>query len=84
MLAGFVDLLADFADTTSDYHDKIEVYADRISAANDISELESVIAEVMRETHNVQLTPSARTMSCVRHRRKYAGRRTHPRTRTRA
>lgn len=55
MLAGFVDLLADFADTTSDYHDKIEVYADRISAANDISELESVIAEVMRETHNVQL-----------------------------
>lgn len=55
MLAGFVDQLADFADTTSDYHDKIEVYADRISAANDISELESVIAEVMRETHNVQL-----------------------------
>lgn len=55
MLAGFVNLLADFADTTSDYHDKIEVYADRISAANDISELESVIAEVMRETHNVQL-----------------------------
>ena len=55
MLAGFVDQLADFADTTSDYHNKIEVYADRISAANDISELESVIAEVMRETHNVQL-----------------------------
>ena len=55
MLAGFVYQLADFADTTSDYHNKIEVYADRISAANDISELESVIAEVMRETHNVQL-----------------------------
>ena len=55
MLAGFVDQLANFADTTSDYHNKIEVYADRISAANDISELESVIAEVMRETHNVQL-----------------------------
>ena len=55
MLAGFVDQLAGFADTTSDYHNKIEVYADRISAANDISELESVIAEVMRETHNVQL-----------------------------
>lgn len=55
MLAGFVNQLADFADTTSDYHNKIEVYADRISAANDISELESVIAEVMRETHNVQL-----------------------------
>lgn len=55
MLAGFVDQLADFADATSDYHDKIEVCADKISAANDISELETVLAEVMRETRNIQL-----------------------------
>lgn len=55
MLAGFVDQLADFADATSDYHDKIEVCAGRISAANDISELETVLAEVMRETRTIQV-----------------------------
>ena len=55
MLAGFVDHLADFADATSDYHDKIGRCAERISAANDIGQLENVIAEVMRETRNIQL-----------------------------
>ncbi len=55
MLAGFVDHLADFADATSDYHDKIENCAEKISAAKDISELESVLGEVMRETRNIQI-----------------------------
>ncbi|MBL8430377.1 MAG: diguanylate cyclase [Dechloromonas sp.] len=55
MLAGFVDQLADFADATSDYHDKIESCAEKISAANDISELESVLGEVMRETRTIQI-----------------------------
>ena len=55
MLAGFVDQLADFADATSDYHDKIEVCAGKISAANDIAELENVLAEVMRETRAIQV-----------------------------
>ena len=55
MLAGFVDHLADFADATSDYHDKIEDFADKISSANDISELENVLGEVMRETRNIQV-----------------------------
>ncbi len=55
MLAGFVDQLADFAEATSDYHDKIEVCADKISAANDISELETVLGEVMRETRTIQI-----------------------------
>lgn len=55
MLAGFVDHLADFADATSGYHDKIEACADKISAASDISELENVLAEVMRETRNIQI-----------------------------
>ena len=54
MLTGFVDHLADFADATSDYHDKIERYADRISAADNITELENVIDEVMRETRSIQ------------------------------
>lgn len=55
MLAGFVDHLADFADATSDYHDKIESCAGKISAANDISELGSVLSEVIRETRTIQL-----------------------------
>jgi diguanylate cyclase len=55
MLAGFVDQLADFADATSDFHDKIEVCADKISAATDISELGSVLSEVMRETRTIQI-----------------------------
>jgi len=55
MLAGFVDHLAEFADSTSDYHDKIEVCADRISQADDITQLENVLAEVIRETQIIQL-----------------------------
>jgi diguanylate cyclase len=55
MLAGFVDHLAEFADSTSDYHDKIEVCADRIGKAEDITQLEDVLAEVIRETKIIQL-----------------------------
>lgn len=55
MLASFVDQLAHLAEATSDYHDKIEGYAGKISAANDISEIESVLGEVMHETRNIQI-----------------------------
>lgn len=55
MLAGFVDHLAEFADSTSDYHDKIEICAEKISKADDITQLEDVLAEVMRETHIIQI-----------------------------
>ena len=55
MLAGFVDQLAEFAEATSEYHDKIEICADKITAANDISELGSVLSEVMRETRTIQI-----------------------------
>jgi diguanylate cyclase len=55
MLAGFVDHLAEFADSTSDYHDKIEVCAEKISKADDITQLEDVLAEVMRETRVIQI-----------------------------
>lgn len=55
MLAGFVDHLADFADATSDYHDKIGACAEKISAADDITSLENVLDEVMRETRTIQL-----------------------------
>lgn len=55
LLAGFVDHLADFAEATSDYHDKIEGCAEKISAAKDITELENVLGEVMRETRTIQI-----------------------------
>ena len=55
MLAGFVDHLADFAEATSDYHDKIESCAEKISSSKDISQLESVLGEVMRETRTIQI-----------------------------
>ncbi|MBK7425017.1 MAG: hypothetical protein IPJ48_19145 [Propionivibrio sp.] len=47
MLAGFVDHLAEFADSTSDYHDKIEHCVEKISKADDITQLQDVLAEVI-------------------------------------
>lgn len=55
MLAGFVDHLAEFADSTSDYHDKIEVCVEKISKAEDITQLEDVLAEVISETRIIQI-----------------------------
>ena len=55
MLTGFVDHLASFAGATSDYHDAMEACARRVVAANDINELESVLAEVMQKTRAIQL-----------------------------
>jgi diguanylate cyclase len=55
MLAGFVDHLAEFADSTSDYQDKIERCVEKISKADDISQLEGVLAEVIRETRIIQI-----------------------------
>jgi len=55
MLAGFVDHLAEFSDSTSEYHDKIEACAEKISKAQDITQLEAVLADVMHETRVIQL-----------------------------
>ena len=55
MLAGFVDHLAEFADSTSDYHDKIEICVEKIGKADDISQLEDVLAEVISETRIIQI-----------------------------
>ncbi len=55
MLAGFVDHLAEFADSTSDYHDKIESCVEKISKAEDIAQLEGVLAEVISATRIIQI-----------------------------
>ncbi|MDR2450729.1 MAG: GGDEF domain-containing protein [Candidatus Accumulibacter sp.] len=54
LLAVFVDHLAEFTDSTSDYHDKIEGYAEKISRVDDITQLEDVLGEVIRETRLIQ------------------------------
>jgi diguanylate cyclase len=56
MLAGFVDHLAEFADSTSDYHDKMERCVDKISNADDVTQLQDVLGEVIKETRVIQLT----------------------------
>lgn len=66
MLAGFVDHLAGFAEATSGYHDKIEACASRISAADNITDLENVISEVMHETRTIQMT-ALRSRDELRH-----------------
>jgi diguanylate cyclase len=81
MLAGFVDHLAEFADSTSDYHDKIEICADQISKAEDITQLEDVLAEVIRETKIIQLNAQRsrddlRSRQTARRRSREAHRRT--------
>ena len=55
MLAGFVDHLSEFADSTSDYHDKIEKCVEKIGKADDITQLEDVLAEVISETRIIQI-----------------------------
>ena len=55
MLAGFVDHLAEFADSTSDYHDKMEVCVEKIGKADDIPQLQDVLAEVIGETRIIQI-----------------------------
>ena len=55
LLAGFIDHLAEFSDSTSDYHDKIERCVVKISKADNITQLEDVLSEVIRETRVIQL-----------------------------
>lgn len=54
MLADFVEHLTDFTGATSDYHNKIKEISGRISHARRLSDLESVLEEVMRETSAIQ------------------------------
>lgn len=54
MLTTFVDQLSNLADSTSDYHDKIEVCAVKITKAEDISQLQEVIADLVLETKAIQ------------------------------
>jgi diguanylate cyclase len=56
LLTGFVDHLAEFSDSTSEYHDKIERCVEKISQVDNITQLEDVLGEVIRETRAIQLS----------------------------
>ena len=54
MMIIFIDRLSAIATTTGDYHEKIDKYSQKISQAQDISELNLILHDVMRETRLTQ------------------------------
>jgi diguanylate cyclase len=54
MMKTFVERLGSVAASTGDYHDKLGGYTRRIGDAGDIAELNQVLAELLRETRQVQ------------------------------
>lgn len=54
MVSRFIDRLGELSTSTGDYHDKIAGYAEKISRTEDISELNLLLNEVMRETRLIQ------------------------------
>lgn len=54
MMITFMDRLSTMATSTGDYHEKIGTYTDKISHANNISELNQLLDEVLHETRLMQ------------------------------
>jgi len=54
MMITFIDRLGAVAASTGDYHEKIDQYSQQISQARDISELNRVLDDVMRDTRIAQ------------------------------
>jgi len=54
MMMTFIDRLGQVAASTGDFHEKIGGYSEKISQAENISELNVVLDEVLRETRMVQ------------------------------
>jgi diguanylate cyclase len=54
MIATFVDRLASLATGTADYHERLDRYAQRIERADSLSELSTLVVEVMEDTRGVQ------------------------------
>jgi len=54
MMMTFIDRLGQVAATTGDFHEKIGGYSDKISRAENITELNSILDEVLKETRIVQ------------------------------
>lgn len=54
MMMTFIDRLGSVAASTGDFHEKIGGFTERISNADNIADLNDVVAEVLRETRVVQ------------------------------
>jgi diguanylate cyclase len=54
MIATFVDRLTSLASGTADYHERLDRYAQRIERADSLSELSTLVVEVMEDTRGVQ------------------------------
>jgi diguanylate cyclase len=54
MITIFIDRLGSIATTTGDYHGKIDVYTQKIAQAQHISELNTILDDVMRDTRSIQ------------------------------
>jgi diguanylate cyclase len=55
MVASFIDRLGEMTNSTDDYHKKIEKYAADIGQANDISQINRLLADLMADTKGIQL-----------------------------
>jgi diguanylate cyclase len=54
MMITFIDRLGTLAASTGDYHEKIAAYSLKISQASDISTLNAILDDVMRDTRQAQ------------------------------
>jgi diguanylate cyclase len=54
MMMTFIDRLGTMATSTGDYHEKMGGYTEKISHANNISELNQLLEEVLSETRHMQ------------------------------
>jgi diguanylate cyclase len=54
MMMTFIDRLSSVATTTGDFHEKIGGFSEKISHADNITELNAILDEVLRETRAIQ------------------------------
>ncbi len=54
MMMTFIDRLSSVATTTGDFHEKIGGFSEKISHADNITELNTILDEVLRETRAIQ------------------------------
>ena len=60
LITSFIDRLGGLSESTDGYHTRLEGYADKIRQADDISQLNAVLAALLEDTRSVQLD-TART-----------------------
>ena len=54
MIETFVSRLGSMSTVTGDYHDKVTRYVDSIRATDDLTQLNSLLADLMNDTRMIQ------------------------------